>query len=188
MTSRPDTHVLDEDDLYPENSPDLKLRNWGDRGKRCFYCSDRADHVDHVKPRKHGGTNATWNLIPACRRCNLTKSAKSVSEWAYEQCLASAMSGDPREMGKAVQIASRASQIDGQAFINDIGDGWNDLEHELFVHSYYWGLYYVLYKIQETLGYSSRMAMWLTAEILVVTDPNTPSDLPNLSEFSEENT
>ena len=43
----------------------------------CRYCGAKAPfvalHVDHVIPRKHGGTNARWNLTAACQACNIGK-------------------------------------------------------------------------------------------------------------------
>lgn len=39
----------------------------------CFYCKARATSVDHIVPRRAGGTNDLTNLIAACRWCNSTK-------------------------------------------------------------------------------------------------------------------
>lgn len=46
------------------------------RDDPCFYCGSaktRCD-VDHFFPLSKGGTDHWWNLVPACRRCNLAKS------------------------------------------------------------------------------------------------------------------
>lgn len=44
----------------------------------CRYCGAKAPsvelHVDHVLPRKYGGTDDAWNLTAACVDCNLGKS------------------------------------------------------------------------------------------------------------------
>jgi len=49
-------------------------------GYRCEYCQLRQDdsplailHVEHVVPRKHGGTDVPENLSLACIDCNLHK-------------------------------------------------------------------------------------------------------------------
>lgn len=46
---------------------------------RCAICRDKltADlHIDHIMPRKLGGSNARSNLQLTCIPCNLTKSAQ----------------------------------------------------------------------------------------------------------------
>lgn len=49
---------------------------------RCEYCGIHEDddfvflfHVDHIVPRKHGGTDNDANLALACHHCNLHKGA-----------------------------------------------------------------------------------------------------------------
>ena len=56
----------------------------------CIYCgkpihADSSDqnrkmYVDHIKPINQGGRNSTWNLGPACWKCNSNKSDKG-GEW-----------------------------------------------------------------------------------------------------------
>lgn len=55
-------------------------------GSVCGYCGDTAGpfEIDHVTPRKMGGTNDHDNLKVACRDCNRSKRAKSVEEWLAE--------------------------------------------------------------------------------------------------------
>lgn len=55
-------------------------------GMVCGYCGDDAGpfEIDHVTPRKMGGTNDHANLKVACRSCNRSKRAKSVDEWLQE--------------------------------------------------------------------------------------------------------
>ena len=48
---------------------------------RCSYCGEKAEEIDHVVPRAKGGTNSTYNLIPACRSCNEKKSNLSLKEF-----------------------------------------------------------------------------------------------------------
>lgn len=48
----------------------------------CAYCkTEPFEHIDHVVPLARGGRHAIGNLLPACQTCNLTKGAKTLSEW-----------------------------------------------------------------------------------------------------------
>lgn len=61
-----------------------KLRaKWIKQQKPCAYCGARADTIDHVLPLVRGGTNYEGNLVPACRRCNSSKSGKTIIEWRH---------------------------------------------------------------------------------------------------------
>ena len=48
-------------------------------GERCEYChlpqefSELRFHIEHITPRRHGGTEALENLALACPECNLAK-------------------------------------------------------------------------------------------------------------------
>lgn len=50
----------------------------------CRYCGAKAPfvelHVDHVIPRRHGGTDDPWNLTAACVECNLGKTDGTPTE------------------------------------------------------------------------------------------------------------
>jgi len=55
---------------------------------RCVYCGadlfGAPGHeitLDHVEPRELGGTNATTNLVTACRACNCAKQDKTLRQW-----------------------------------------------------------------------------------------------------------
>lgn len=56
---------------------------WTRQGKPCAYCGAEADTIDHVMPLVRGGTNYEGNLVPACRRCNSSKSGKTIIEWRH---------------------------------------------------------------------------------------------------------
>lgn len=49
---------------------------------RCAYCDALAEHLDHVHPLSKGGADAEHNIVPACQKCNLSKGAKTLAEWA----------------------------------------------------------------------------------------------------------
>lgn len=53
----------------------------------CCYCGESHFHltVDHVKPISKGGTTSLGNLVPACSRCNQSKSHRDVFEWWQKQ-------------------------------------------------------------------------------------------------------
>lgn len=51
-------------------------------GNKCAYCDGWAAHMDHVNPLSKGGADAEHNVVPACERCNLSKGAKTLAEWA----------------------------------------------------------------------------------------------------------
>lgn len=51
-------------------------------GNRCEYCGRRQEdsplatlHVEHIVPRKHGGSDDSENLALACPNCNAFKGA-----------------------------------------------------------------------------------------------------------------
>ena len=47
----------------------------------CFYCGGKTQHLDHVVPISRGGTHSIGNLVPACQKCNQSKSNKFITEW-----------------------------------------------------------------------------------------------------------
>ena len=57
-------------------------RVWRRASGRCEYCRLRQEqapfprfHVEHIRPKKHGGTGAETNLCLACNYCSLHKSS-----------------------------------------------------------------------------------------------------------------
>lgn len=63
-----------------------ELKAWQDRQKKvCYWCSrscKKAFHIDHYVPLSKGGEHKLENLVIACPKCNLTKSAKDPFEFA----------------------------------------------------------------------------------------------------------
>ena len=53
-------------------------------GRRCAYCTRRADTIDHVVPRSRGGAHSWENCVAACRTCNSRKADRLLDElgWA----------------------------------------------------------------------------------------------------------
>lgn len=62
-------------------------------GHRCQYCgateleSGAKLHLDHLTPRSRGGLDAAENLVTACRSCNCSRGAKSLSQFCGERGL-----------------------------------------------------------------------------------------------------
>ena len=55
-------------------------------GGLCAYCrSNRADTLDHCKPKCKGGSSLRSNLIPACSSCNHDKGSESWLVWFQQQ-------------------------------------------------------------------------------------------------------
>lgn len=55
-------------------------------GGLCAYCRcNRADTLDHCKPKSKGGSSLRSNLIPACRSCNADKGSESWLGWFQRQ-------------------------------------------------------------------------------------------------------
>lgn len=52
----------------------------------CFYCGSYAKmEADHVIPISKGGRHSIGNLVPACRKCNISKTGKLLIVWKYER-------------------------------------------------------------------------------------------------------
>ncbi len=48
----------------------------------CIYCGSlNSIEADHVIPISRGGTHSIGNLVPACQKCNRSKSDKYLAEW-----------------------------------------------------------------------------------------------------------
>lgn len=78
----PSLAVSDDVPRQPFHAVAQKLRAvfWPDN--TCAYCRGEASQLDHVTPRALGGTDDPWNLIPACRPCNLAKNTKLAERFA----------------------------------------------------------------------------------------------------------
>ena len=52
--------------------------------QRCQYCEGSADSIDHVVPRSRGGEHIWENVVASCRRCNLAKRDRLLSETSMD--------------------------------------------------------------------------------------------------------
>ena len=52
----------------------------------CSYCGDVDGpfEIDHIIPWSRGGTHEIENLTLACKPCNRSKGAKTISEWRFQ--------------------------------------------------------------------------------------------------------
>lgn len=46
----------------------------------CVYCGNKADTIDHVRPRSRGGAHIWTNVVAACARCNHRKGDRLLHE------------------------------------------------------------------------------------------------------------
>lgn len=55
----------------------------------CAYCGHKQRYkeltIDHIIPLAKMGTDDYWNLLPACRSCNLSKGDRAIRQWYFEQ-------------------------------------------------------------------------------------------------------
>jgi hypothetical protein len=72
-----------------------RLKIYARDGWRCIWCKCRVAigarakaghialaHLDHIKPRCQGGSNATENLVTSCKRCNDRRGATPAVAYA----------------------------------------------------------------------------------------------------------
>jgi 5-methylcytosine-specific restriction endonuclease McrA len=64
----------------------LSIAEWREildaHGHRCAYCQRQTKLTrDHVVPLSRGGRHVAANIVPACKRCNVSKSSRLLSEW-----------------------------------------------------------------------------------------------------------
>ena len=51
-------------------------------GQICNYCGSNSNlALDHIFPKKYGGTDDAENLIYACKSCNSSKGKKDLIDW-----------------------------------------------------------------------------------------------------------
>ena len=59
-----------------------RAKIWAKYNGRCAYCGNEISikdmQVDHIKPKRYGGTDDIDNLNPSCRLCNHYKRADSI--------------------------------------------------------------------------------------------------------------
>ena len=70
--------------------PKLRDRCWRQSlhsftGKKCIYCGNSSESIDHVIPCSKGGLSVTDNCVPACLACNGSKTDIEVFSWYRQQ-------------------------------------------------------------------------------------------------------
>lgn len=69
--------------------PTLPRQEWlrilREHEHRCYYCREISDdlHQEHKMPHSRGGPTDATNIVPACRRCNMQKGARTEEEFLY---------------------------------------------------------------------------------------------------------
>lgn len=56
--------------------------------RNCFYCSEEAEEWDHFVPVSAGGYASQGNMVPACKKCNMTKLARLPENYIEQLVLA----------------------------------------------------------------------------------------------------
>jgi 5-methylcytosine-specific restriction endonuclease McrA len=52
-------------------------------GHACVYCHNRAETIDHIRPRSRGGEHVWTNVVAACARCNHRKGDRLLTELGW---------------------------------------------------------------------------------------------------------
>lgn len=84
--SRAFSQALRRDRLAENGGKGVKKAEWLEileyHGNRCAYCLVQSDslQMDHVQPVAGGGRHEPENIVPACARCNSSKSDWSLIE------------------------------------------------------------------------------------------------------------
>ena len=62
-----------------------KIVIWEKYNYHCSYCGCELTYlnrtIDHIIPKIYGGTNSYKNLFPSCKKCNESKSDRSIEEY-----------------------------------------------------------------------------------------------------------
>jgi 5-methylcytosine-specific restriction endonuclease McrA len=74
-----------------------KQRVFARDGRQCRYCGSDEEplHIDHIIPRKAGGTHDLDNLQVLCKPCNLRKSSKAEGVFLAQTATPPVFSGVP---------------------------------------------------------------------------------------------
>lgn len=82
------------------SNPSVRTHVWSITDGKCFYCDVELNRerdpnephktfcIDHLVAKSNGGPDHTSNYVPACQRCNSSKSSKSFVEftsWLRQQ-------------------------------------------------------------------------------------------------------
>lgn len=74
----------------------------------CYYCHGEAHQVDHVKPRKRGGSDSVKNLVACCATCNKTAGNRVFKNKGEKQkwILANRLPEEPRPLRNPIRSSS----------------------------------------------------------------------------------
>lgn len=81
-------HLHEQSGRYQRHSKKRIKAQWN---HVCAYCgyqgsAEKKDiTLDHVIPKAKGGPTVRANLVPACRRCNVSKSDRDFKDWYRHQ-------------------------------------------------------------------------------------------------------
>jgi len=131
--------------------PELTSAIFAVYGGMCFYCAiegrqEKATSLDHIIPDRKGGKAVPENLLPACSRCNHTKSDKDLTPEILAAALESAKASAPAvayirsttkaNKDRASKVVSSKPRRDG--FITKImrmtPSEWDKIEQAIIHH------------------------------------------------------
>jgi 5-methylcytosine-specific restriction endonuclease McrA len=71
------------------------------RIRHCFYCGRALSRTkatkDHMMPRSKGGSNASRNIVDACKRCNCDKGCLTLDEFRIVMAFRQGVVKKPKE-------------------------------------------------------------------------------------------
>lgn len=82
------THTYTPTDIHTYERIKRRKRNTKKKltGREvCYYCGVKLTRAnasfDHIVPLSRGGEDEKWNLVWCCKKCNMSKGYKLLSEW-----------------------------------------------------------------------------------------------------------
>ena len=105
-------------------------------GGQCLYCGAR-EHltIDHVVAKRHGGSDALWNRVPACRACNEAKDDSALDVWLQHEPRPSVRQRAARTLGYVERVRRGQVGLKSMAAANvvapAIADALETLGHQV---------------------------------------------------------
>lgn len=109
---------------------ELRMQVYNKYNNRCAYCGRLLEYkdmqVDHIRSKKHGGTDDLSNLNPSCRTCNHYKRALSLETYrkVWLGKLHERLEKDYRvKVALAYGIIKEVVPFDGKFYFERVQDG-----------------------------------------------------------------
>ena len=106
-------------------------------GDRCRYCGKPAGKrrkltLDHVEPQARGGSDAPYNIVAACERCNAEKGDRPVAEFLASKGWLDKLPGIMAQVRKQVSTkAATHTNVIIPHLVKELrGQGWRVSSHD----------------------------------------------------------